>query len=105
MTNDKVLAMLKEAGLPLAYDHFPEGKAPKPPFLVYRYPSSENFAADNICYASFQNLDVELYTEKKASELEARLEALLTAHECFCEKSEVYIASEKLYELLYQMTV
>ncbi len=31
--------------------------------------------------------------------------AVLNAHEIFWNKSEVWIESEKLYEVLYQMTV
>ena len=31
---DKFLDILKSAGFPYAYDHFAEGEAPDPPFLV-----------------------------------------------------------------------
>ena len=46
MTHNEIVAMLEEAGLPLAYDHFAEGESPDPPFLVFLFPSSDNFSAD-----------------------------------------------------------
>lgn len=105
MTHEEVVKMLEESNLPIAYDHFAEGEAPEPPFICFLFPGSDNFSADNIVYAEFQNLSVELYTDEKDPELEARLENILTAHELFWNKSEVWIESEKLYEVLYQMTV
>ena len=105
MTHEEVVQMLEETGLPLAYDHFAEGESPDPPFVCFLFPGSENFAADNIVYAEFQNLNVELYTDEKNPELEDRLETVLSAHELFWQKSEVWIESEKMYEVLYQMTV
>ena len=61
--------------------------------------------ADNIVYAAFENLNIEIYTDEKNPELEASVEAVLKEHELFWQKSEVWIESEKLYEVLYQMTV
>ena len=46
-----------------------------------------------------------LYTDEKNPELEDQVEAVLNSHELFWTKSEVWIESEKLYEVLYQMTV
>ena len=38
MSHGEVLKMMDEIGLPFAYDHFVEGEAPEPPFLVFLYP-------------------------------------------------------------------
>ena len=38
----------------------------------------------------------------KSPTLEAELEAVLDAHGIFYDKTEVWIESEKLYEVLYQ---
>ena len=38
-------------------------------------------------------------------ELEEQVEAVLDAHGLFYEKTETYIESEKLYEVLYEMEV
>ena len=105
MTYEELTAMLKEVNLPFAYDHFAEGESPDPPFFVFLIPSEETFGADNIVYASFPEVNVELYTDKKDPEAEAQIEAVLTGHGQFYEKSEVWIESEKLYEVLYQMEV
>ena len=38
-------------------------------------------------------------------ELEEQVEAVLDAYELFYEKTETYIESEQLYEVLYEMEV
>lgn len=105
MTHEDVMQILAEAEIPFAYDHFAEGESPGPPFICFLFPGSENFAADNVVYMEFSNLSIELYTDGKDPELEDRVEEVLNAHELFWNKSEVWIESEKLYEVLYQMTV
>ena len=105
MTHEEVVEMLEETGIPLAYDHFNEGESPDPPFICFLFPGSDNFSADNSVYAEFVNLNVELYTDAKDPELEDRLEVILNQHELFWNKSEVWIDSEKMYEVLYQMTI
>ena len=105
MTYDDIPHMLKEAGLPLAYDHFAEGESPEPPFLIFLFPGSDNMFADNGVYFKISQLNMELYTDKKDPELEEKLEDILTAHEIPWEKSEVWIDSEKMYEVLYQTEI
>jgi hypothetical protein len=105
MTYDDITNMLKEAGLPLAYDHFAEGESPEPPFLIFLFPDSDNMFADNSVYFKISQLNMELYTDKKDPELEEKLEDILTAHEIPWEKSEVWIDSEKMYEVLYQTEI
>lgn len=105
MTTEEVKAMLEEAGLPLAYDHFAEGESPDPPFLVFLFPGTDNFFADNAVYEKVNNLNIELYTDRKAPALEETIEDILSNHELCYEKTETWISSEKLYEVLYQTTV
>ena len=105
MTYGDITNMLKEAGLPLAYDHFAEGESPEPPFLIFLFPDSDNMFADNGVYFKISQLNMELYTDKKDPELEEKLEDILTAHEIPWEKSEVWIESEKMYEVLYQTEI
>lgn len=97
--------MLAEMNLPYAYDHFVEGESPDPPFLVFLYPGSNHFAADGKVYFKVNRLNIELYTDKKDVELEETIEAVLDRHGIFYGKSEVWIESENLYEVLYQMEV
>ena len=100
MTYDEIMAMLREVGLPLAYDHFAEGESPDPPFLVFLFPSSDNFSADGRVYQKIDALHIELYTDLKQPVLEASLETVLDRHGIFYEKTEVWIESEHLYEVL-----
>ena len=99
---DEILAMLAEIGLPYAYHHFAEGESPDPPFICYLTPGSDNFAADGKVYYKIDEYHIELYTDVKSPTLETELEAVLDAHGIFYDKTEVWIESEKLYEVLYQ---
>lgn len=105
MTHQEVMTMLAEMNLPYAYDHFVEGESPDPPFLVFLYPGSNHFAADGKVYFKVNRLNIEFYTDKKAVELEETVEAVLDRHGIFYGKSEVWIESESLYEVLYEMEV
>ena len=105
MSYDEITEMLNETGLPLAYDHFAEGESPEPPFLIFLFPRSDNFSADGKVYKKINELNIELYTNLKQPELEARIEAVLDEHEIFYNKSEVWIADERLYEVLYSTEV
>lgn len=98
---DKLLQILSAIGLPFAYDHFAEGEAPVPPFICYLLPGSNNFAADGKVYFKKEEVHIELYTDKKDLTQEAAVEAALDTHEVFYNKTEVWIESEKLYEVLY----
>jgi predicted nucleotide-binding protein (sugar kinase/HSP70/actin superfamily) len=50
-------------------------------------------------------LNIELYTDKKDPEIEIQIEAVLAAHEVAYEKTETWIESEKMYEVLYQTEI
>ena len=80
-------------------------KSPDPPFICFLYPKAENFGADNLVYHHFNRLDIEVYTDYKDPDMEASIEEVLTAHELYYEKSEVWIETEKMYEVLYELTV
>lgn len=105
MTLTEMAALLRGLGLPLAYHHFAEGEAPDPPFLVYLSPGSDNFAADGGVYFKATQIDIELYTDTKDPALEERLEELLDGVGLFYDKTESFIESERLYEVLYELEV
>lgn len=98
---DDVLSILAEIGLPFAYHHFAEGESPAPPFICYLTPGSDNFAADGKVYYKIDEYHIELYTDRKDPELEDSVEAVLDGHGVFYDKSEVWIESERLYEVMY----
>ena len=105
MTYEQINGILEEMGLPFAYNPFAEGESPNPPFLIFLSPGENTFSADNYMYHSFKQLDIELYTDIKNPELESQIEQVLKRHKIYYTKSEVWIESEKLYEVLYEMEV
>ena len=105
MSYEEITAMLAESGLPFAYHHFAEGESPEPPFLVYLIPGSNNFSADGIVWLKVKQLDIELYTDRKDPVMEEKLEAVLDAHGLFYNRTETWIESEKMYEVLYELEV
>ncbi len=103
MTETEVFEMAKEVGLPTVYHHFEEGCAPEPPYLIYLFPNSENFGADNGVYMDISRVNFELYTDKKDTKLERKVQAVLKKHGVFYEKDESYLETEHMYEVLYEM--
>lgn len=98
---DELLTILGEIKLPFAYDHFAEGESPAPPFICYLLPGSDNFPADGRVYFKISEVRIELYTDSKDPACESAVEAVLDAHGIFYDKTEVWISSEKLYEVVY----
>ena len=98
---DKLLQIISEIDIPSAYDHFAEGESPDPPFLCYLLPGADNFAADGKAYFKVDQVHLELYTDIKDPETEKQVEAGLDEHGIFYDRTEVWIESEKLYEVLY----
>ena len=98
---DKIISLLNEIGIPFAYSHFAEGESPEPPFLCYLLPRSDNFSADGAVYHKLSVVHFEVYTDKKDRALENRVEDVFDKNNIFYNKSEVWINSEKLYEVIY----
>ena len=105
MTIEDLVEMLQKTGIPFAYDHFAEGENPEPPFICYLIPGSNNFAADGKVYFRINQVRIELYTDSKDLAVERKMEMVLDESGIFYNKSEVWIQSEKLYEVLYSFEV
>ena len=105
MTIENLVEMLQKTGIPFAYDHFAEGESPEPPFICYLLPGSNNFAADGKVYFRINQVRIELYTDSKDLAVERKMEMVLDESGIFYNKSEVWIQSEKLYEVLYSFEV
>ncbi|WZL78335.1 hypothetical protein QBE55_12570 [Eubacteriales bacterium mix99] len=105
MTFEETKSMIEETGLPVAYDHFAEGESPDPPFICFLFPGSDNLFADNTVFQKIDELNVELYTDRKDPDMETRIEDILNSHELPFEKSEVWIVEERMYEVLYQTQI
>lgn len=98
---EELLQILSETQIPFAYHHFAEGESPEPPFICYLLPASNNFSADGKVYYKINEVHIELYTDLKDLAAEEQFEDVLDEHGIFYNKSETWIESEKLYEVLY----
>lgn len=98
---EELLRILNETQISFAYHHFAEGESPEPPFICYLLPGSNNFSADGKVYYKINEVHIELYTDLKDLAVEQQLEEVLDEHGIFYNKSETWIESEKLYEVLY----
>ena len=98
---DELMRIMEDIGIPFAYDHFAEGESPDPPFICFLCPASDNFSADGRVYHKIDQVHIELYTDEKNPATENSVEAVLDERGIFYDKTEVWIESEKLYEILY----
>jgi hypothetical protein len=96
-----LFTLLKTINLPVAYHHFTS--PPTPPYIVYLFSYNTNFGADNKVYSGAKNFQVELYTTIKDPASEKLVEDLFDANDIFWDKTETYIDSEGLYQVLYEI--
>lgn len=102
MTYKEIAEMVESMGFPFAYYQFPEKAAPSLPYVIFYYPNNDDLKADNSNYQTIVSLNIELYTANKDFTNEATVESVLNAYGLVFEKSETYLSSEKMYEVLYQ---
>jgi hypothetical protein len=108
MNEASLKVLLKTTGLPVAYHHFTatdKTPIPAPPYIVYLFSNSNNFGADNKVYSKANNYQVELYTTKKDTASELLIEDLFDANDIYYEKTETWIESENLYQVLYEIEI
>lgn len=105
MTYQDVAAMVSSTGIPNAYHHFDENDSPEPPFICFYYPESNDFAADDINYQDIEHLIIELYTDNKDFQTEKTVEDALRASGAVYARSEIYIESERLYEVIFETDI
>lgn len=92
-------------GIPVAYSHFSDKKAPKsPPYLLYIGEGQETFKADNTFYHIRNTYQLEYYFTEKNETEEAAIEKVLLDNGYLYEKSEdVYIEDEGVFVIYYQI--
>ena len=105
MTYIEVSDMIRSFDFPYNYYQFPKGAAVAPPFVVFYFPESADFIADNKNYSGIRQLVVELYTDNKDFQAEATIEATLEENEIPYTKTEIYIDDEQLFEVAYETEV
>lgn len=98
---EELETLLKTTGIPVAYHHFESEDAAEPPFICYLTPGSNNFAADGVVYHRISEVSIELYTDKKDLPAERSVEDALDSAGFFYNKTESWIESEQLYEVVF----
>lgn len=102
---NELVRIITAMGLPFAYDHFSEGESVNPPFICYLLPGSNNFSADGKVYHHLSSVHLEVYTDKKDITTETAVESVLDNEGIFYNKTETWIESERLYEVMYTFTM
>lgn len=105
MQIENIKTILAQTGLNSTYYSWPEKEVPQLPYLVWYMPNSINFEADNLVYKPIYSLNIELYTRTKDFKLERRIEAVFEQNGIVWEKTESYLTSERMYEVLYETSV
>ena len=108
MTLAELATALNSLGMRVAYDHFivdSNNSAPKPPYLVYLYAYSSDLYADNINYKNVDNMQIELYTDKKDLASEKLVEDKLKELKLPYSKTGAWIATENLYQMVYDIAL
>lgn len=96
--------MISGIGLPYAYYQFSDtGQAP--PFICFYYAGDNDLKADSTNYQKIEQLVIELYTDAKDFSLEAAVERAINNAGLVYSRNEVFIDSEKLYQVVYSMDV
>ena len=104
MTLEQLNGILKQTGLPTAYDCFEDETVP--PYIAYIEVGRNPIIADNIVYAETKAINIELYTDKKSPEHEKKLEDILTESGLIYTFDEVgLIESENIYEVIYTVEI
>lgn len=102
MNYEKLLEILNSSDIPFRYHHF-EGPPPIP-YGVYLFTGADAIYADGGTPEHFDNIRIELYTNKKSPEIEKRFEQILKDNEIAFEMiGEAYLKEEKLYMKIYEI--
>lgn len=105
MTYQEVNQLVASFGLPYSYYQFEQNTAQAPPFVCFFFGSSDDLYADDANYQPIRTLHIELYTDRKAFDLEAQFEARLEALELPYYKEETFLTDQRMHMTSYEMEV
>ena len=105
MTTQEVATMVASIGIPYAYYQFPEGTEQATPFACFFYAYDNDLKADDSNYQKIEHLILEVYTDNKDFETEATVEAALASYGMVWSRSEEWIDTERMLEVIYEMDV
>ena len=90
-------------GVPIVYYSYPERMAPELPYAVYYFPNGRPEPADDTAHACITAINIELYTREKDILLEHTVEQIMNRHGLIPVKTETFLESEHMFEVLYEM--
>lgn len=102
MTGNKLEAILKKSGMPVAEDHFET--AQKLPYIAYLSQNSANIFADDKVYLKGNIWRVELYTKFRDKISQTLLESALDDESICYEKTTLRIKEERFNQIIYEFT-
>ena len=105
MTHQEIYNMLASTNIPTVYLSWKIDTTPNLPYIVYYYPTSDDFVADNINFQSINALNIELYTANKDFTTESLIESVLKNNSLAFRKTETWLESEDMYQILYETEV
>lgn len=98
-------ALKKKVGYPVAYYEFKPGQAPKLPYVIYYQTANDPVFADNFNYLDPGLINVELYTDKKDLASEKKLTSFFSAFDIPYKSYESKVKDQKMFEVLYEITI
>lgn len=100
MNAAQIKTMLDQSKCPVAYSHFPGER--KTPYLCFLLPDSTAYMADSRVQMLVHSVRVELYTDKKDTAVERKVERILSEHGLAFERHQEYLDGERLYLTAYE---
>lgn len=102
----KVKNCMEAVGLPYRYYQFKEGEGVPPPFLVYYFPSTDNFKSDNKVSTKINTIVVEYYYDQRDESEQLKIEEKFNENDFTWEKTEeTYIEKEYIFVVYYSIAV
>ena len=89
----------------VAYRAFPINAAPALPFICFVEVETSNFLADSKVYKKRQEVHIELYSDRKDTTSEGAIEDMLDTNLVVWDKSEFFIDSEDMFQIVYEIMI
>lgn len=107
MTLSEIATMLGETRLDFCYYSYPINEAPPLPYLVYFFPNSDDFLADNTNYVGVRRLTIELYMDMYDIDFSIAqvVEGVLKSHNIVYTINDDVITSDQLYRVTFESEV
>ena len=99
---ENIKNLAESLGCSYAYHHFPKGKVPELPWLVFDYPQGRSVFADDTNYATRTEWTLEFYCEVKDFATETAIGEALKSYGLTYEKYEDWVEDENYYRISFE---